>query len=116
MQKYTPDTLPYHLVVPSLPGFTLSGMPLLDHDISQLDVARIMDSLMRQIGFQAYVAQGGDVGSRVARIMAVDHDACKGRSLCVFPSYRLLTRPLAVHRKIVSSGPSGHASFVQREC
>ena len=65
--------------VPSLPGFTLSSGPSISHDMSQVDVARIMDSLMRQIGFgDAYVAQGGDVGSRVARMMAVDHDACKG--------------------------------------
>lgn len=80
-QKYTPETLPYHLVVPSLPGFTLSGIPPISHDISQVDVARIMDNLMKRIGFgEAYIAQGGDVGSRVARVLAVDHDACKGKS------------------------------------
>ena len=79
-RKYTPETLPYHLVVPSLPGFTLSGTPSVDHDISQVDVARIMDRLMERIGFgEGYVAQGGDVGSRVARVMAVKHDACKGK-------------------------------------
>ena len=78
--KYTPETLPYHLVVPSLPGFTLSSTPPVNHDISQVDAARIMDSLMKQLSLgEAYVAQGGDVGSRVARILAVDHDACKGK-------------------------------------
>jgi microsomal epoxide hydrolase len=80
-QKYTPESLPYHLVVPSLPGFTLSSGRPLNHDISQVDVARIMDKLMKQIGFgEGYVAQGGDVGSRVARILAVDSDACKGKA------------------------------------
>lgn len=77
-KKYTPETLPYHLVVPSLPGYTLSALPSISHDISQVDVARIMDNLMKQIGFgEGYIAQGGDVGSRVARIIAVNHDACK---------------------------------------
>lgn len=81
-QKYTPETLPFHLVIPSLPGFTLSGIPKLSNDISQVDVARIVDSLMKQIGFgTGYVAQGGDVGSRVSRIIAVDHEACKGETV-----------------------------------
>ena len=79
-KKYTPETLPYHLVVPSLPGYTLSAIPSISHDISQVDVARIMDNLMKQIGFgEGYIAQGGDVGSRVARIIAVNHDSCKGK-------------------------------------
>ena len=78
-QRYTPDTLPYHVVVPSLPGYTLSPMPLLTHDFTQMDAARIMDKLMRRLGFgKGYVAQGGDVGSRVARVLAVDHSSCKG--------------------------------------
>ena len=101
-QKYTPETLPYHLVVPSLPGFTLSGIPPVSHDISQVDVARVMDNLMKRIGFgEAYIAQGGDVGSRVARALAVDHDACKGKvsSSQDLKSYRLLTSSVAVHRK-----------------
>ncbi|KAL9620026.1 MAG: hypothetical protein Q9160_005404 [Pyrenula sp. 1 TL-2023] len=88
-QKYTPETLPYHLVVPSLPGFTLSGTPSVSHDISQKDVARIMDNLMKRLGFgEAYVAQGGDVGSRVARMLAVDHDACKAVHLNFCPISR----------------------------
>ena len=84
-QKYTPETLPYHLVVPSLPGFTLSGGPSIDYNMSQVDVARIMDKLMTRIGLgEAYIAQGGDVGSRVARIMAVNHDACEGKTFGAF--------------------------------
>ncbi|KIW47661.1 uncharacterized protein PV06_00334 [Exophiala oligosperma] len=89
-QKYTPETLPFHLVIPSLPGFTLSGIPKLSNDISQVDVARIVDSLMKQIGFgTGYVAQGGDVGSRVSRIIAVDHEACKAIHL----NFCAMTRP-----------------------
>lgn len=37
-----------------------------------------MDKLMHELGFgKGYIAQGGDVGSRVARVMSVEHEACK---------------------------------------
>lgn len=31
-KKYTPEKLPYHIIVPSLPGFALSSDPPLDRD------------------------------------------------------------------------------------
>lgn len=78
-EEFTPDTLPYHLIVPSLPGFTFSSGPPLDRNFEIPNVARVMDQLMRDIGFESgYIAQGGDIGSRIARSMAVDHDSCKG--------------------------------------
>lgn len=77
--EYTPTTLPYHLIVPSLPGYTFSSGPPLDRNFEITDVTRIMDQLMKDVGFESgYVAQGGDIGSRVARNLAVDHDSCKG--------------------------------------
>lgn len=78
-EKYTPETLKYHLIIPSLPGYTLSSGQAVKHDFSQADAARIMDTLMRHLGFgDGYVAQGGDVGSRVGRIMAAQYESCKG--------------------------------------
>ncbi|KAK4503298.1 hypothetical protein PRZ48_006726 [Zasmidium cellare] len=92
-QKYSPETLPYHLVVPSLPGFTLSEMPLLDRDISQVDVARILNGLMINIGFgSGYVCQGGDIGSRVARLLAVNHSEAKAVHL----NFCLIGKPSSV--------------------
>lgn len=77
--EYTPTTLPYHLIVPSLPGYSFSSGPPLDRNFEITDVARIMNQLMKDIGFESgYVAQGGDIGSRIARNLAVDHDSCKG--------------------------------------
>jgi hypothetical protein len=33
---------------------------------------------MKDIGFESgYVAQGGDIGSRIARALAVDYESCK---------------------------------------
>jgi microsomal epoxide hydrolase len=76
--KYTPETLPYHVIVPSLPGFAFSSAPPLDRDFRTEDVARIFNILMTDLGFGVgYVAQGGDVGSKIARVMAAEHESCK---------------------------------------
>jgi microsomal epoxide hydrolase len=82
-EKYTPETLPYHIVVPSLPGFTLSSDPPLDRDWKLIDTARIMHKLMLSLGFGStgYLAQGGDIGSLVSRAMAATYGECKGMHL-----------------------------------
>ncbi|KAF4957867.1 hypothetical protein FSARC_11163 [Fusarium sarcochroum] len=76
--KYTPTTLPYHVVVPSLPGYTLSSPPPVDRDFQLPDAARILDKLMTGLGFtKEYVCQGGDIGSRVARVMGATYPRVK---------------------------------------
>lgn len=80
--KYTPETLPYHVVVPSWPGFAFSSPPPLNKDFQTEDVARIFNKLMVQLGFSSgYVAQGGDLGSKIARILAVKHPEAKAAHL-----------------------------------
>ncbi|KAF2189179.1 epoxide hydrolase-like protein [Zopfia rhizophila CBS 207.26] len=74
--KYSPSNLPYHLVVPSLPGYTLSSGGPLDRDWSMDDTARVIDKVMKNLGFNKYIAQGGDVGSFVGRLLATDYDSC----------------------------------------
>ncbi|KXJ90512.1 epoxide hydrolase [Microdochium bolleyi] len=67
--KYTPDTLPYHVVVPSLPGYGLSGdaRPL-NAEADMTAVTAILHQLMLDLGFGGgYAASGGDVGSGIAR-------------------------------------------------
>ncbi|KAH9845569.1 Epoxide hydrolase [Teratosphaeria destructans] len=77
-KKCTPDTLPFHLIVPSLPGYGYSNGPPLDKNFDIFDMSRVMDKLMVGLGFgEGYIAQGGDVGSFVARVLAVKHEACK---------------------------------------
>lgn len=79
-KRYLADDLPYHLIVPSLPGYAFSSPPPVDNDIGIEDVARVMNQLMLNLGFDnGYMVQGGDVGSKIARVMAVKHDTCKGR-------------------------------------
>jgi microsomal epoxide hydrolase len=78
MKKYTPDTLPYHVVVPSLPGYAFSSPPPLDGDFQLQDIAAILHSLMLELGFgTGFVVQGGDIGSKVSRVMAATYDTVK---------------------------------------
>ena len=77
-EQYTPETLPYHIIVPSLPGYAFSSPPPLTRDFQLQDVARIMNSMMAELGFSnGYVVQGGDIGSKVARVMAATYDEVK---------------------------------------
>lgn len=79
--KYSEESLPFHLVVPSLPGYGYSSGPSLERDFDTEGMAGIMDKLMTGLGFGVeqggYIAQGGDVGSFVSRILAVRSEACK---------------------------------------
>ncbi|PLB52744.1 putative epoxide hydrolase [Aspergillus steynii IBT 23096] len=80
--QYTPRTLPYHFIVPSLPGYAFSSGPPLDRNYTNEDVARVVDRLMKGLGFESgYVAQGGDIGSMISRVLAVDYDSCKAAHL-----------------------------------
>ncbi|EED23533.1 epoxide hydrolase, putative [Talaromyces stipitatus ATCC 10500] len=77
-EKYEPTTLPYHLIVPSLPGYTFSSDLPADRDFTSPDAARILNQLMVNLGFgNGYVVQGGDVGSKIGRILGAKYDSCK---------------------------------------
>ncbi|OMP86619.1 putative epoxide hydrolase [Diplodia seriata] len=87
-KKYpSPDKLPYHIIVPSLPGFAFSDRPPKDKDWSGPDTGRLMHKLLEALGFgeTGYVVQGGDVGSYVSRHMASHYDACKAMHLNFCP-------------------------------
>jgi pimeloyl-ACP methyl ester carboxylesterase len=58
----------FHLVLPSLPGYGFSAEPAeLGWDLSR--TARAWAELMRRLGYDRYVAQGGDVGAGVTDTM-----------------------------------------------
>ncbi|CAG8295087.1 unnamed protein product [Penicillium olsonii] len=77
-EKYTPENLPYHIIVPSLPDYGLSSRSALNMEMTVATSARIMNKLMLSLGFgNGYVAQGGDLGSMIARVMSVNHEECK---------------------------------------
>src|SRR6202022_4348530 len=58
----------FHLVLPSLPGYGLSGEPVeVGWDLRR--TARAWAELMGRLGYTRYVAQGGDVGAGVSDAM-----------------------------------------------
>jgi hypothetical protein len=91
-KQYSPADLPFHLIVPSLPGYAFSSGPPLDRNFTMLEVAMIMNSLMLELGFgeTGYVAQGGDIGSRISRLLGAKHEACKA----VHRTFQLFLCPL----------------------
>lgn len=78
--KYTPDELPYHVIVPSLPGYAYSEPPPTDRDWKLQDSARLLNKLMLGLGLDGYLVQGGDIGSYTSRIIGT-YDACKAMLL-----------------------------------
>ncbi|TFB06626.1 Putative epoxide hydrolase [Trichoderma ghanense] len=86
-EKYPDETsLPYHIVVPSLPGYGLSDPPPARRNFTADDATWMMDHLLtKALGFTAYVAQGGDVGAYVAHFLARGYPACRAVHLN-FPS------------------------------
>jgi epoxide hydrolase len=59
----------FHVVVPSLPGYGFSDRPS-EQGWSVQRIAKAWVELMRRLGYQRFVAQGGDWGSAVTSAMA----------------------------------------------
>ena len=65
------------VVVPALPGFGLSGRP--EAPMGPRRIAAIWDRLLRDgLGYERYIAQGGDWGSMVSAMAGLDHSVAQG--------------------------------------
>jgi pimeloyl-ACP methyl ester carboxylesterase len=60
----------FHVVIPSMPGFGFSGKPTAT-GWGPERIARAWTTLMRRLGYQHFVAQGGDWGSVVTDLIGV---------------------------------------------
>lgn len=69
----TPDQA-FHLVIPSLPGYGFSAKPE-RHGWTVQRIAKAWDVLMQGLGYDRYIAQGGDWGSAVTTAMALEKPA-----------------------------------------
>lgn len=58
----------FHLVVPSLPGYGFSGKPR-EKGTSVEKIGRMWGQLMARLGYERYVAQGGDWGALITQSM-----------------------------------------------
>ncbi len=78
-KEYNPSDLPFHIIAPSLTGYAFSSGPPLNKDFSIEDTTRLMNHLMLDLGFgDGYIAQGGDVGCGISRLLGAEYPACKG--------------------------------------
>jgi pimeloyl-ACP methyl ester carboxylesterase len=59
----------FHLVIPSMPGYGFSGKPTTT-GWDPVRIARAWVVLMKRLGYQKFVAQGGDWGSPITNEMA----------------------------------------------
>jgi len=62
----------FHVVCPSLPGFGFSGKPTAT-GWSTDKIAAVWDQLMQRLGYERYVAQGGDWGSMVTTCIGIQN-------------------------------------------
>lgn len=89
--KYSPGTLPYHIIVPSIPDYGLSTRSkLTEKELDMPAAAEALNELMKALGFKAYIVQGGDVGSGLATALATFHDECKAVHCESFSSHPTL--------------------------
>jgi pimeloyl-ACP methyl ester carboxylesterase len=58
----------FHVVIPSLPGFGFSGKPT-EPGWGPEHIARAWVELMKRLGYQQFVAQGGDWGAIITDVM-----------------------------------------------
>jgi pimeloyl-ACP methyl ester carboxylesterase len=63
---------PFHVIVPSLPGYGFSARPS-SPGMNTFRTADLWITLMRELGYDRFVAQGGDIGANVSSVMAWKH-------------------------------------------
>lgn len=62
----------FHVIAPSIPGYGFSG-PTRHKGFNIAKAAEINDRIMELLGYDRYVAQGGDYGSAISSRMASNH-------------------------------------------
>jgi len=68
----------FHVVAPSIPGFAFSSNPT-KKGFNIGKIAETFNQLMLSLGYEQYVAQGGDWGSSISRVLGVRFPQnCKG--------------------------------------
>lgn len=71
----------FDLIIPSLPGYGFSGKP--KTLFGPRSTAVLWDKLMRDVlGYNTYLAQGGDWGAMVTSFLGLNHGAVDGKGGC----------------------------------
>ena len=78
----------FHLVIPSIPGFGLSGKPT-ERGYNPERMADVLAGLMERLGYERYGAQGGDWGAIISRVLA----------------FKYADHLIGLHSNFITSGP-----------
>jgi pimeloyl-ACP methyl ester carboxylesterase len=85
----------FHLVLPHIPGFALSG-PTRERGWEHLRVVTAWDELMRRLGYATYGVQGGDWGALISRELGRIHpERVRAVHLNLLPGAQQATEPSA---------------------
>ncbi len=72
----------FTVIAPSLPGFGFSGRP--PRPFGPRKMASIFNTLMTdKLGYDSYIAQGGDWGGAISSWLGFEHTACKAIHICI---------------------------------
>ena len=72
----------FTVIAPSLPGFGFSGRP--PRPFGPRKMASIFNALMTNaLGYDSYIAQGGDWGGAISSWLGFEHVACKAIHICI---------------------------------
>ncbi|TCC28742.1 epoxide hydrolase family protein [Kribbella sindirgiensis] len=83
----------FHLIVPTIPGFTLSG-PTSEPGWEFKRVARAWTELITRLGYERYGVQGGDWGSAISReVGRIDPERVIGVHLNLIPGAGATSEP-----------------------
>jgi pimeloyl-ACP methyl ester carboxylesterase len=91
----------FHLVIPSIPGYGFSGKPATP-GWNTSRIARTWDTLMKRLGYERYVAQGGDWGAIISEVL--QRQAPDG--LLGIHINALYTRPPEIGRALALNEPA----------
>ncbi|BCG89946.1 multidrug MFS transporter [Mesorhizobium sp. 113-3-9] len=101
----------FNVVVPSIPGYGFSSRPGRP-GLNLFTVAGLWAELMRRLGYERYLAQGGDLGASVSTCLAYAHpDSLAGAHLNFIPGSYLPPHDAGLDGDLTSE----ERAFLQRK-
>jgi pimeloyl-ACP methyl ester carboxylesterase len=85
-KKYSPEDLPYHIVVPSIPGYGYSSGAPVDKDWTLLDSVRVLHGVLMELGFKnGFISHGCNLGAWISQELGRNYPTCKALHLTFCP-------------------------------
>jgi len=97
-----PEEDAFHVVIPSLPGHGFSGKPADAKQWNPDRIAKAWVELMKRLGYDQFVAQGGDWGNAVTEAMAL----LQPKELLAISTNMAATVPPDISKALASNEPA----------